>query len=140
MYGSGTESRPAHLGHKITHHKKKGHGRELSDDEDENGGMEIVNMNPQDSEKPWLKEFNKYANSKTVDVGNLSIVQWWGVSDYFFSWSIIICLIIILQINASEYPVWASLALDYLPIMASSVSSERAFSSAGITISKRRNR
>ena len=35
---------------------------------------------------------------------------------------------------------WASLALDYLPIMASSVSSERAFSSAGITISKRRNR
>ena len=35
---------------------------------------------------------------------------------------------------------WASLALNYLPIMASSVSSERALSSAGITISKRRNR
>lgn len=35
---------------------------------------------------------------------------------------------------------WASLAFDYLAIMASSVSSERAFSSAGITISKRRNR
>src|SRR5258708_4887849 len=34
---------------------------------------------------------------------------------------------------------YASLARDYLPIMAS-VSSERAFSSAGITISKRRNR
>ena len=33
-----------------------------------------------------------------------------------------------------------SLARDYLAIMASSVSSERAFSSAGITISKRRNR
>ena len=29
---------------------------------------------------------------------------------------------------------------DYLPIMASSVSSERAFSLAGITIGKRRNR
>jgi len=39
-----------------------------------------------------------------------------------------------------RYPTWASLARDYLPIMASSVSSERAFSSAGITISKRRNR
>jgi hypothetical protein len=38
------------------------------------------------------------------------------------------------------YPTWASLARDYLPIMASSVSSERAFSLAGITISKRRNR
>lgn len=35
---------------------------------------------------------------------------------------------------------WASLAIDYLPIMASSVSSERAFSAAGITITKRRNR
>ena len=32
-----------------------------------------------------------------------------------------------------------SLARDYLAIMASSVSSERAFSSAGITISKHRN-
>jgi hypothetical protein len=31
---------------------------------------------------------------------------------------------------------WASLARDYLSIMASSVSSERAFSQGGITISK----
>ncbi|KDQ23955.1 hypothetical protein PLEOSDRAFT_1048226, partial [Pleurotus ostreatus PC15] len=42
--------------------------------------------------------------------------------------------------NANRMRVWASLARDYLPIMASSVSSERAFSSAGITITKRRNR
>jgi len=42
--------------------------------------------------------------------------------------------------HASDFPVWASLAHDYLAIMGSSVSSERAFSSAGITISKRRNR
>lgn len=41
--------------------------------------------------------------------------------------------------NTARYPVWASLARDHLSIMASSVSSERAFSSAGITISKRRN-
>ena len=41
--------------------------------------------------------------------------------------------------NAHRYPVWASLAGDFLSIMASSVSSERAFSAAGITISKRRN-
>ena len=39
-----------------------------------------------------------------------------------------------------HYPTWQSLAHDYLSIMASSVSSERAFSSAGITISKRHNR
>ena len=42
--------------------------------------------------------------------------------------------------NYARYPVWGSLAHDYLSIMASSVSSERAFSSAGITLSKRRNR
>jgi hypothetical protein len=42
--------------------------------------------------------------------------------------------------NAQRFPVWASLARDYLSIMASSVSSEQAFSSAGITISKRWNR
>ena len=45
-----------------------------------------------------------------------------------------------LKANAHRYPVWASLARDHLAIMASSVSSEQAFSSAGITISKRRNR
>jgi hypothetical protein len=39
-----------------------------------------------------------------------------------------------------HYPTWHSLARDYLTVMASSVSSERVFSSAGITISKRRNR
>jgi len=44
------------------------------------------------------------------------------------------------QLNAHRYPTWASLARDYLSVMASSVSSERAFSSAGITISKRRSR
>jgi hypothetical protein len=37
----------------------------------------------------------------------MSIVQWWGA-------------------NADRYPVWALLALDYLSVMATSVSSERA--------------
>ena len=43
------------------------------------------------------------------------------------------------QLNASCYPIAASLAHDYLAIMASSVLSEHAFSSAGITLSKRHN-
>ena len=47
---------------------------------------------------------------------------------------------IVLQIHGQRYPTWRSLARDYLAIMASSVSSESAFSAAGITISKRRNR
>jgi hypothetical protein len=44
------------------------------------------------------------------------------------------------QLNAQRYhPAWSSLAQDYLAIMLSSVSSERAFSQGGITISKLRS-
>ena len=50
----------------------------------------------------------------------MTIIQWWGL-------------------NAVRYLIWASLALNYLSIMATSVSSERAFSFAGITIAKHRN-
>ena len=42
--------------------------------------------------------------------------------------------------NGSQYPTWGSIAGNYLAVMASSVASECAFSSAGITISKRCNR
>ncbi|KAF8575340.1 hypothetical protein K439DRAFT_1360386, partial [Ramaria rubella] len=38
------------------------------------------------------------------------------------------------------YPVWASLALNYLAIMVSSVSAKHAFSVGGITLTKRRKR
>ena len=38
--------------------------------------------------------------------------------------------------NAHRYPVWASLARNHFAVVASSVSSEWAFLSAGITISK----
>jgi len=48
--------------------------------------------------------------------------------------------VIVFQLYGSRYPTWRSLARDYLFVMASSVSSERVFSQAGITISKRRNR
>ena len=46
----------------------------------------------------------------------------------------------ILKVHGQRYPTWRSLVCDYLAIMASSVSSESAFSAAGITISKRQNR
>lgn len=73
-----------------------------------------------DPSKPWLCDFYTYLNSKD-HLGEMTIVQWWGI-------------------NLPRYPVWALLACNFLSIMASLVSSERAFSSAGITISKRRNR
>ena len=41
--------------------------------------------------------------------------------------------------HGHRYPTWCSLVCDYLAIMASSVASERAFSSAGITICKHHN-
>jgi len=42
--------------------------------------------------------------------------------------------------NACRLPTWAALSFDYLTIMGSSVSSEHAFSAAGITILKHQNR
>ncbi|KAG6863920.1 hypothetical protein C0991_002006, partial [Blastosporella zonata] len=70
---------------------------------------------------PWTSEFNCYLNSEDKVEEDISLIQWWGL-------------------NSTRYPVWASLAQDYLAIMASSVSSKQAFSSAGLTITKRRNR
>ncbi|KAJ3527051.1 hypothetical protein NMY22_g9922 [Coprinellus aureogranulatus] len=70
-------------------------------------------------EKPWMKEFMRYLDGDDELEEGQSVVAWWGV-------------------HCRRLPTWASLARDYLAIMASSVSSERAFSAAGITISKRR--
>ncbi|KIK82271.1 hypothetical protein PAXRUDRAFT_99751, partial [Paxillus rubicundulus Ve08.2h10] len=41
--------------------------------------------------------------------------------------------------NAQQYPVWASLSRDHLSIMATSISSEHAFSAAALTITKQCN-
>ncbi|RXW14436.1 hypothetical protein EST38_g11418 [Candolleomyces aberdarensis] len=73
------------------------------------------------SSQPWLKEFKKYIDGDDEREKGQSMVEWWAV-------------------NSRRLPTWASLARDYLAIMASSVSSERAFSAAGIMISKCRNR
>jgi len=89
--------------------------------------------------RPWRVEFLSYLETiEAAPPAGMSTIQWWGVSvipvgpqevaDNDLS-----------KINAQRYPVWASLARDYLSIMAASVSSERAFSQGGITISKRRN-
>jgi hypothetical protein len=68
-----------------------------------------------------------------------TIVKWWG--EYFVSLAKPEphSTYGLYQLNTQCYPVWASLALDHLAIMTSLFSSEWAFSSAGITISKCHN-
>ena len=66
--------------------------------------------------KPWLQGFHQYLNT-CENLGKLSVMQWWGI-------------------NSLCYPVWGSITHNSLSIMAMSISCKRAFSSAGITISK----
>ncbi|KAF5365840.1 hypothetical protein D9757_012805 [Collybiopsis confluens] len=118
MYGSDSEGNYA-VPRQTSKRKRDMLLRQLSEDEDdEDSGSSQPQSDPS---KPWMNEFNKYLNEVEVILDNMSLVSWWGI-------------------NASRYPVWASLARDYLAIMASSASSERAFLSAGITVTKRRNR
>ncbi|KAF7346742.1 putative AC transposase [Mycena sanguinolenta] len=95
--------------------------RRASTPTDDDVDMSSTSATHIDPTRPWLDEFNEYLQARETVPEGMSTVEWWGR-------------------NYHRYPVWGSLARDYLANMASSVSSERAFSSAGITISKRRNR
>ncbi|KAG6913491.1 hypothetical protein DXG01_006460 [Tephrocybe rancida] len=90
---------------------------ENSSDDESNHETPAVSMSSGQVTEPWRQEFSQYLNSIDTVPNGMTLARWWG-----------------------RLPVWASLARDYLAIMASSVSSERAFSAAGITISKRQNR
>ncbi|KAF7350175.1 putative AC transposase [Mycena venus] len=95
--------------------------RELTPDSDDEA-LSPLSENHRDPTRPWLDEFEEYYNSRPEIVPeNVSMISWWGA-----------CV--------GRLPTWRSLARDRLSIPASSVSSERAFSAGGITISKRRNR
>jgi hAT family C-terminal dimerisation region len=111
--------------------------RELSDDEE---NTDVGAGVPEDPKRPWLTEFRRYLDIVEQVPDGCSAIAWWGVSV-----SILITLRqskndTTFQLNAQRYhPAWSSLARDYLAIMSSSVSSERAFSQGGITISKLRS-
>jgi hypothetical protein len=107
--------------------------------DDTNSETDDLSDEALDPNRPWLDEWNSYFNTHEVVPEGMGAVCWWGV------WFLIspvqsYPLDTVLQIHGQRYPTWRSLAHDYLAIMASSVSSESAFSAAGITISKRRNR
>ncbi|KIL57452.1 hypothetical protein M378DRAFT_58137, partial [Amanita muscaria Koide BX008] len=99
---------------------KKQKTQKLLRDTDSNDSDSDDIRNDEASSTPWLVEYERYMNTNDFIPPGMTVVAWWGI-------------------NAPRYPIAASLARDYLAIMASSVSSERAFSSAGITLSKRRN-
>ena len=50
-----------------------------------------------------------------------------------------VLMLILQQVNRTQWDIMGRIALDYLPIQGSSVPSERAFSSAAITDDPRRN-
>ena len=59
--------------------------RELSDDDanwddDVSDAPEPTDV---DLDKPWFKEFHQYLKVPKEELGNLPIVQWWGVSTIF---------------------------------------------------------
>ena len=106
--------------------------RELSDNEDitAEDGTGV----PEDPKSPWLTHFQKYIDVIEQVPDDCSAIGWWGVSAFTLLQSEADTSF---QLNAQRYhPAWSSLARDYLAIMSSSVSSERAFSQGGITISK----
>ncbi|SJL04257.1 uncharacterized protein ARMOST_07632 [Armillaria ostoyae] len=119
MYG--TDSAPPPV---VKTSKKSTKARRLlSDPNDE----PQVAANPGPSTVPlaappsWESVFNEYMNGTDVLLEDQCIVSWWGL-------------------NSQRLPVWAAIARDYIPIMASSVSSERVVSGGGVTIRKLRNR
>ena len=65
------------------------------------------------------------------------ILRWWKVRQMFCHPDNLTNLLV-LQDNATRYPVLSQIALDYLPIQGSSVPCERVFSNAGLTDTKRR--
>ncbi|KAF8578137.1 hypothetical protein K439DRAFT_1639102 [Ramaria rubella] len=68
----------------------------------------------------WKHHFYLYIDAVDDVPEGTSIVEWWGVSfESCISNSLLI--ILVSQLMVHRYSTWASLAHDYLPIMASCV-------------------
>ena len=117
-----------------THRKTKRLNIDDTDSESNDNNNETS-----DPSRPWLDEWNSYLGIQEVIPEDMGVVRWWGVWLQYLLFKLVYSDAI-LQIHGRHYPTWHSLARDYLAIMASLVSSESAFSAAGITISKHRNR
>jgi hypothetical protein len=81
--------------------------------------LNIINPNLNSHSNPNFEEVQHYLNTP-IDINSDSLL-WW-------------------KSHQSEYPILSKIACDYLIIQATSVASEQAFSIAGNTITKTRNR
>ncbi|KZT31949.1 hATC-domain-containing protein, partial [Sistotremastrum suecicum HHB10207 ss-3] len=76
----------------------------------------------EDSDEGWEREYERYNKDLARDVErDTDLVKWW------FD-------------NSDRYPILARIALDVLPVQASSVACERLFSSAKLTATDLRSR
>lgn len=81
------------------------------------------------------QEFLDYVDS-LLEVNEYDPVKWWGVCQLATTFNFDLTM---LQRHQTQFPTLARIARDYLAIQGSSVSSERAFSSGGLTDTKARN-
>lgn len=98
--------------------------------------MEIL-MNAGKQETSVDQEYMLYTTSPVASPTN-DLVSFWGVRIYTFSKNF--ALLMATQMARSQYPTFFQMAMDYLPIQASAVPCERAFSSGAETLTARRNR
>jgi hypothetical protein len=71
--------------------------RELSDDEDNvTPTPHTQRESSLEASKPWLCDFNGYLQS-WAELGNMSIVEWWGVSAIFLYCETLIIHIILVE-------------------------------------------
>ena len=78
MYGSNSAPAPWQTGKSATR-KLSMLICELSDDDEDDAESLASPIVPEDICAPWQKDFNGYLNSKD-QLGNMTIMEWWGVS------------------------------------------------------------